>query len=59
MKAVLVHLAFLAAAVSAQSTTCAADYILEACLGNMNAQLAACGTNDYGCECEQYGNLVT
>lgn len=60
MKAVLLPLVVLAAAASAQTTSvCAADYIVEACLGNMNGQLAACGATDYGCKCEQYGNLVT
>ncbi|KAH8902378.1 hypothetical protein BR93DRAFT_264420 [Coniochaeta sp. PMI_546] len=59
MKAVLFPLAFLAAAVSAQSTACAADYIVEACLGTTNGQLAACSNNDYGCQCTAYTNILT
>ncbi|OIW29165.1 hypothetical protein CONLIGDRAFT_409077 [Coniochaeta ligniaria NRRL 30616] len=59
MKAVLFHLAFLAAAVSAQSTACAADYIVEACLGTANGQLADCNNNDYGCQCAAYTNMLT
>lgn len=59
MKAVLLPLAFLLAAVSAQTTACAADYIVEACLGNMQGQLAACGSTDYECQCQQYTNMLT
>lgn len=59
MKAVLFPLAFLAAVASAQTTACAADYIVEACLGDINGQLAACNASDYGCKCDQYKNLVT
>lgn len=59
MKAVLFPLAFLAAAVSAQDTACAADYIVEACIGTINGQLANCDTKDYGCQCDGYTNLLT
>ena len=59
MKAVLFSLAFLAAAASAQSTACAADYIVEACLGTISGQLASCGQTDYGCQCTQYEQFVT
>jgi hypothetical protein len=58
MKAVLFPLAFLAAAVSAQSSACAANYIVEACLGTISGQLAACDTKDYGCQCTQYEQYV-
>jgi hypothetical protein len=55
MKAVFFPVAFLAAAVSAQTTSaCAADYVVEACLGTSNGQLATCGTNDYQCKCDAY-----
>lgn len=69
MKAYLVPIAVLAAVVSAQTPTtaaapagtsvCAADYILEACLGTENGRLSNCGTNNYGCECEVYGDIMT
>jgi hypothetical protein len=59
MKAILFPLAVLATAVTAQSTACGADYIVEACLGTENARLATCGTTDYVCQCAAYGDLLT
>jgi hypothetical protein len=59
MKAVLLPLALLAASVSAQtSSACGADYIVEACLGTINGQLAQCGSTDYQCQCNGYKNLL-
>lgn len=58
MKAIIFPLAFLAAAVSAQSTACAANYVVEACLGTTNGQFAECGTNDYGCQCAAYTEML-
>jgi hypothetical protein len=59
MKAVLLSLAFFAAAAVAQSTACAADYIVEACLGTENGKLASCATTDYVCRCNAFGNILT
>ncbi|RKU49391.1 hypothetical protein DL546_004933 [Coniochaeta pulveracea] len=59
MKAVLFPIAFLAAAVSAQqSSACAADYIVTACLGTSNGNLATCGENEYQCKCDAYKQSV-
>ncbi|KAB5539381.1 hypothetical protein GE09DRAFT_316980 [Coniochaeta sp. 2T2.1] len=58
MKAFLFPLAFLAASASAQSSACAADYIVESCLGTIGGQLAACDSKDYGCQCTQYTEYV-
>jgi hypothetical protein len=59
MKAILFPIAFLAAAVAAQTTSvCAADPIVEACLGTSGGQLAACGTNEYQCKCDAYKQSV-
>lgn len=59
MKAVLFPIVFLAAAVSAQqSSACAADYVVEACLGTSNGQLATCGSNEYQCKCDAYKQSV-
>ncbi|KAH8887718.1 hypothetical protein GQ53DRAFT_768051 [Thozetella sp. PMI_491] len=58
-------IALLATAIAAQTTatggdsSCAANYIVETCLGMENGVLAACGTTDYECQCNAYGALVT
>ncbi|KAK0644525.1 hypothetical protein B0T16DRAFT_198015 [Cercophora newfieldiana] len=59
MKAVLLSLAFFASAAVAQTTACAADYIVEACLGTENGKLASCATTDYVCRCNAFGNILT
>jgi hypothetical protein len=59
MKAALVSLAFFASAAVAQTTACAADYIVEACLGTENGKLASCATTDYVCRCNAFGNILT
>jgi hypothetical protein len=60
MKAVLLSLSFFASAAVAQTTTaCAADYIVEACLGIENGKLASCATTDYVCRCNAFGNILT
>ncbi|KAB5554822.1 hypothetical protein GE09DRAFT_141675 [Coniochaeta sp. 2T2.1] len=58
MKAFLFPFAFLAASASAQNSACAADYIVESCLGTIGGQLAACDLKDYGCQCTQYTEYV-
>ncbi|KAK3935903.1 hypothetical protein QBC46DRAFT_396434 [Diplogelasinospora grovesii] len=51
---------FASSAVMAQSSSaCAADYIVETCLGTQKGRLASCGTNDYVCECAAYGDILT
>ncbi|KAK4447913.1 hypothetical protein QBC34DRAFT_381752 [Podospora aff. communis PSN243] len=59
MKAALVSLAFFASAAVAQTTACAADYIVEACLGTENGKLASCAQTDYVCRCNAFGNILT
>jgi hypothetical protein len=59
MKAALVSLVFFAAAAVAQTTACAADYIVEACLGTENGKLANCAQTDYVCRCNAFGNILT
>ncbi|KAK0616282.1 hypothetical protein B0T14DRAFT_497567 [Immersiella caudata] len=59
MKAALVSLAFFASAAMGQTTACAADYIVEACLGTENGKLASCATTDYVCRCNAFGNILT
>ncbi|PSR98978.1 hypothetical protein BD289DRAFT_479771 [Coniella lustricola] len=70
MKSTIVSLAALLApmAVLAQSTTteaysstttCAADYIVETCLTSTEANQAACGNQDYSCQCAAYQAIVT
>lgn len=36
-----------------------ANSILDACMGTIQGQVNACASNDYGCLCTQYGNLLT
>lgn len=45
------------AAVSTSS--CAADYIVESCLGTEESKQQACGQQDYSCECAAYQAIVT
>jgi hypothetical protein len=64
-------LAFLAASVAAQTATvpsgssstgsssCAAQSIVDACLGTERGLLASCQTTDYKCQCQAYQNIVT
>ena len=62
MKTVLFALtAFAAAAIAADSSSseCAADYIVEACLGSETAKLSTCGTNDWDCQCNGHINVIT
>ncbi|KAK3349439.1 hypothetical protein B0T25DRAFT_243194 [Lasiosphaeria hispida] len=59
MKSILLPIAIFASAALAQTSACAADYIVEACLGTENAKLASCGTNDYVCSCAAYANILT
>ncbi|KAK5661681.1 hypothetical protein OQA88_9781 [Cercophora sp. LCS_1] len=59
MKAILLPVAIFAAATMAQDKNCAANYIVEACLGTENGKLATCGLNDYACRCNQYTNILT
>lgn len=60
MKSTLLYVALLTAVVSAQSssgtssTVCAAQPVLEACLGTTQGYLALCETTDYACLCDKY-----
>lgn len=61
--------ALLASAVSAAVTTtatapvatsaCAAQNILDACISTETDLLNSCGTNDWNCKCNAYGDIVT
>ena len=60
MKSFLLPFALFAASTAvAQTTSCAADYIVEACLASESAKLASCQHIDYACKCEQYKNILT
>jgi hypothetical protein len=65
----ILSLAVLATAVTAQTTSaagasstgsaCAADYIVEACLGTTQAKFEACGDNDWNCKCAGQQAIAT
>lgn len=59
MKSALLALTAFAAAAIAADSECAADYIVEACLGSETAKLATCGTNDWMCKCYAHENIIT
>ncbi|KAK4133802.1 hypothetical protein BT67DRAFT_44359 [Trichocladium antarcticum] len=59
MRFLLLPLAVLASSTLAQTSKCAADYILEACLSGERAKLAACLSTDYECQCIQWRNIIT
>ncbi|KAF2967657.1 hypothetical protein GQX73_g5954 [Xylaria multiplex] len=66
MKATIVSIAVLAAAVSADTTTasttttaCAAQTILDACLDTTEGYLTLCGSQDYSCLCDKYTAIMT
>ena len=60
MKAFLFPLAVLASSAMAQTTsTCGADYIVDACLESENAKLGNCKDGDYECKCTQWQNIIT
>ncbi|KAK4229423.1 hypothetical protein QBC38DRAFT_109412 [Podospora fimiseda] len=61
MKFFLLPVAFMAAGALAQqsSTACAADYIVEACLGTERSKLASCAGTDYECLCAGHKSLIT
>lgn len=41
------------------SSTCAADYIVETCLGSTMSNQQDCGQQDYSCQCAAYQAIVT
>ncbi|EED23963.1 GPI anchored serine-threonine rich protein [Talaromyces stipitatus ATCC 10500] len=47
------------AAAHSRRAACAAQNILDACLATEQAQLQACGVNDWSCLCEQSNNVLT
>ncbi|KAI0134614.1 hypothetical protein BJ170DRAFT_207476 [Xylariales sp. AK1849] len=60
MKSMMFLVAFIAAVVSAQSSTVyAALPVLEACLGTTEGYVSYCSTTDYGCLCEKYTAILT
>lgn len=60
MKAFLFPLAVLASSAMAQTTsTCGADYIVDACLESENTKLGNCKDTDYECKCTQWINIMT
>ncbi|KAK0702607.1 hypothetical protein B0T21DRAFT_388026 [Apiosordaria backusii] len=60
MKSFLLPVAVLVSAAVAQTTTvCAADYIVESCLGSEKAKLANCNTGDYDCQCAAWQAILT
>lgn len=44
---------------SGSTSSCAADYIVESCLGTEEAKQEACGQQDYSCQCAAYEAIVT
>ncbi len=59
MKSFLFPLTVLASCAVAQTTSaCGADYIVETCLSSEKAKLAACDGKDYGCQCQQWKNVI-
>ncbi|KAK3394891.1 hypothetical protein B0H63DRAFT_61530 [Podospora didyma] len=59
MKFFLLPLALFASAAVAQTSACAADYIVDTCLLNEKAKFDACPGGDYDCQCAAYQNIVT
>ncbi|KAL2832024.1 hypothetical protein BDW59DRAFT_139565 [Aspergillus cavernicola] len=41
------------------ASTCEAQNILDTCIRSIQAQVDACGPNEWGCLCEQTNNLLT
>ncbi|KAI1177640.1 hypothetical protein F4777DRAFT_185851 [Nemania sp. FL0916] len=52
-------IAALAATAAADSTACAAEAILDACLDTTEGYLSLCGSQDYSCLCEKYTTIMT
>lgn len=48
-----------AASVTAQTTACAAQSIVEACLGTTEGNLKLCSPTDYTCLCEAHKAILT
>ncbi|KAF2155561.1 hypothetical protein K461DRAFT_290581 [Myriangium duriaei CBS 260.36] len=46
-------------AAAQSSTACAAQAVLDACLGSTNGQVQACAANDYTCLCYAYQAVKT
>ncbi|KAI1167601.1 hypothetical protein F5B18DRAFT_600572 [Nemania serpens] len=59
MKTTLIPLFALASYVSAQTTTCAALSILDACLDTTEGYLTLCGSQDFSCLCDKYTAIMT
>ncbi|KAK4466489.1 hypothetical protein QBC42DRAFT_259017 [Cladorrhinum samala] len=59
MKFFLLPAAIMATAAVAQNSACAADYIVEACLGTERSKLASCASTDYDCLCAGHNSLIT
>ena len=59
MKFFLLPVAIMATAAVAQNSACAADYIVEACLGTERSKLASCASTDYDCLCAGHNSLIT
>ncbi|KAK3402140.1 hypothetical protein B0T20DRAFT_132148 [Sordaria brevicollis] len=58
MKAALVPLVAMFAVAAAQSTACAADYIVETCLGTQRSRFELCDREDYGCRCTEAASII-
>lgn len=41
------------------TSACAAQNILDACISTETDLLNSCGTNDWDCKCNAYGDIVT
>lgn len=48
-----------AAGVSAQDSSCEAEYIVTRCLSTETAKVSACATTDYDCLCAAYQAIAT
>ncbi|CRG85210.1 GPI anchored serine-threonine rich protein [Talaromyces islandicus] len=44
---------------TAQAASCAAQYILDACLSSTTPQLKACAANDWTCLCDRSNTVLT
>jgi len=55
----LLPVALLASAVAAQTSSCAAENILQTCLETTTAVFNACGPNDWECKCYGQQAIVT
>ncbi|KAI0868487.1 hypothetical protein GGS24DRAFT_482197 [Hypoxylon argillaceum] len=59
MKTAFLPISLLASCVAADTTACAAEAILDACLDTTEGYLTLCGSQDFSCLCDKYTAIMT